>query len=190
MAAKVHLLDFIMPMIAEADIEKVSLVNMQELVSEVRSDPMGQWYLDRSNTHRHIDWADQVLEEPPGTYLADSSNANQADDQERLKIDLNQAVVYGPQGPVYLTPAETRLLACLARQPGVIVPHSVLSDIISQDHTGAVWTDPKYHIRNLRIKLGDNLQNPVIIKSRRGMGYYLDKKVKGLIWGKGELPAR
>ena len=80
-----------------------------------------------------------------------------------------------------LTPTETRLLECLARQPGVIVSHSVLSDIISQYHTGAVWTDPKYHIRNLRIKLGDNLQHPGIIKSRRGMGYYLEKNNNRLV---------
>lgn len=181
MRAKVHLLDFIMPMAAEADFEEVSLVKMQEIVSEVCSDPVGQWFLNRGKIQRHTPWAGQTLEETWGSYLVGSCDIQAANQGDQLKIDLNQAVVYGPQGSVWLTPAEARLLACLARQPGVIVPHSVLSDIISQDHTGAVWTDPKYHIRNLRIKLGDNLQHPHIIRSRRGMGYYLDKKAKDLV---------
>jgi DNA-binding response OmpR family regulator len=182
MEAKVHLLDFIIPMVAEADLKGVSLAKMEEIVREVNSDPMGQWYLEQSRMRQHNYWADQAAwEEKPGTYEVNARGRIQAGHGHLLKIDLNQGVIYGPQGTVLLTPAETRLLACLARQPGVIVPHNFLSDIISQDHTGAVWTDPKYHIRNLRIKLGDNLQHPGIIKSRRGMGYYLEKNNNRLV---------
>jgi DNA-binding response OmpR family regulator len=176
MVAKVHLLDFIIPMVAEAGSEDVSLAQMEEIVREVNSDPMGQWYLEKSRMGQHNHWGDQAWEENPVTYKVNARG-------HFLKLDLNQGVIYGPQGTVLLTPTETRLLECLARQPGVIVSHSVLSDIISQDHTGAVWTDPKYHIRNLRIKLGDNLQHPGIIKSRRGMGYYLEKNNNRLVIG-------
>ena len=132
----------------------------------------GTW--KRAGWGQHNHWGDQAWEENPVTYKVNARG-------HFLKLDLNQGVIYGPQGTVLLTPTETRLLECLARQPGVIVSHSVLSDIISQDHTGAVWTDPKYHIRNLRIKLGDNLQHPGIIKSRRGMGYYLEKNNNRLV---------
>ena len=48
MVAKVHLLDFIIPMVAEAGSEDVSLAQMEEIVREVNSDPMGQWYLEKS----------------------------------------------------------------------------------------------------------------------------------------------
>lgn len=184
MVAKTDLLDIIMPMVEEVGLEEMPLTAMHELVSEVRSDPLGQWFLDRGQRQLLASRADLTLEENAHTYLISCADIMPvADDHEQLRIDLNQAIVYGSRGAVFLTPTEARLLACLARQPGVTIAHSILSDIISQDHTGAVWTDPKHHIRNLRVKLNDDLSHPTIIRSRRGLGYYLDKSMKGqVIW--------
>lgn len=174
------LLDLLLPML-----EMGCSVNvpeyMQELVSEIRSDPVGQWFLQRYSvrSNRHGDC--RAVQETSGSYAVLTKDLAGAVCLDLPWIDLKQGAVYTSQGQVWLTPAETRVLACLARNPGVVVSHRVLSDIISQDYTGAVWAEPKYHIRNLRIKLGDNLQQPDIIKTRRGMGYYLDEKMRGRV---------
>jgi|LSQX01.1.fsa_nt_gb DNA-binding response OmpR family regulator len=184
MADRADLLDIIMPMVEEVGLEELSTKTWHDLVSEVRSDPLGQWFLSRGQRRLWATRLDSTLQEPAHTYLMSRADIlPTATDRNQLRIDLNQAIVYSSRGAVFLTPTEARLLACLARQPGVTVARGILSDIISQDHTGAVWTDPKHHIRNLRIKLNDDPSHPAIILSRRGLGYYLDKSMKGqVIW--------
>lgn len=183
MVVQADLLDIIMPLVEEVGLEELPPSTWHDLVSEVYSDPLGQWFLKRGR-HLWMSRASSTLEEPAHNYLmCTGDNLPPADIHYRLRIDLKQAIVYSSQGTVFLTPTETRLLACLARQPGVIVARDILSEIISQDYTGAVWTDPKHHIRNLRIKLNDDLSHPTIIRTRRGLGYYLDKTIKGqVIW--------
>lgn len=178
------LLDLLIPMLELGSSAYINSECMQDLISEIRSEPVGQWFLQRYSVKSSTHGDSLVLQETAGFYSAVTKDtAKAAESQVLPRIDLKQAVVYTSQGKTWLTPAEARLLACLARQPGVIVPHRTLSDIISQDYTGAVWAEPKYHIRNLRIKLGDSLQQPSIIKTRRGIGYYLDEKMKGrILW--------
>ncbi|HOB12124.1 MAG TPA: winged helix-turn-helix domain-containing protein [Syntrophomonadaceae bacterium] len=184
MADHRDLLDLLIPML-ELDGSAVDYPDyIQELVSEVRSDPVDQWFLQRCYERKSAHGHSLALQETAGIYSALTGDTKAAAVCLDLpQVDLKRAVVYTSQGSTWLTPAETRLLACLAQQPGVIVSHRTLSEIISQDYTGAVWAEPKYHIRNLRIKLGDNLQQPSIIRTRRGMGYYLDEKMKGRIVG-------
>jgi len=185
MADRGDLLDLLLPVLELGGSPAACPEYMQELVSEIRSDPVGQWFLERCREKRVPGtWDNLALLETARSYPEmTEEKAVPVAGRELPQVDLKQAVVYTSQGQAWLTPAETRLLACLARQPGVIVSHRTLSEIISQDYTGAVWVEPKYHIRNLRIKLGDDLQNPRIIRTRRGMGYYLDEKMKGRIVG-------
>jgi len=97
-------------------------------------------------------------------------------------IDLPKACVMKDGGQqVNLTAVETRLLSCLAISIGKVVGLEQLSRVINEDYTGAVWTDPKYHIRNLRNKLGDNFKPARIICSRRGLGYMLNDNMRGRI---------
>lgn len=181
MSSQWDLLDLIIPLLDLGSSAKTYPEYIYELISEVRSDPIGQWFLQRRE-RKNTGWDGLVLQEAGASYTGDAKYSWEADDDHaQLQIDLKQARICTARGQILLTPTETRLLACLARQPGLVVSHSTLSEIISQDHTGAVWADAKHHIRSLRIKMGDNLQNPRIIRNRRGMGYYLDEKMKGHI---------
>ena len=47
MADRADLLDIIMPMVEEVGLEELSTKTWHDLVSEVRSDPLGQWFLSR-----------------------------------------------------------------------------------------------------------------------------------------------
>jgi two-component system KDP operon response regulator KdpE len=87
-----------------------------------------------------------------------------------LSIDVagRRLIVEGHE--VSLTPTEWRLLACLVRNQGRVVSHQVLAE--------RVWgTDflndsaIKMCVRRLRVKLGQYLQAPAIIRTHRGMGY-------------------
>lgn len=97
------------------------------------------------------------------------------------QIDLQRACVIKDDQQVDLTAAETRLLSCLAVSIGKVVGLEQLSQVINEDYTGAVWTDPKYHIRNLRKKLGDNVRPARIICSRRGLGYMLNSNMRNRV---------
>lgn len=97
------------------------------------------------------------------------------------QVDLQRACVIKDGRQVNLTAVETRLLSCLAVSIGKVVGLEQLSRVINEDYTGAVWTDPKYHIRNLRNKLGDNLKPARIICSRRGLGYMLNDNMRSRV---------
>ena len=74
---------------------------------------------------------------------------------------------------VGLTKLEFELLATLARRPREVVTRD---EIIA-----SVWGDNWFgddhvvdvHVSNLRKKLGDNAQDPVFVRSVRGVGYRL-----------------
>ncbi|MDD3853133.1 MAG: winged helix-turn-helix domain-containing protein [Syntrophomonadaceae bacterium] len=97
------------------------------------------------------------------------------------QIDLQKACVIKDGRQVNLTAVETRVLSCLAASIGKVVGLEKLSRVINEDYSGAVWTDPKYHIRNLRNKLGDNVKPARIICSRRGLGYMLNDNMHNRI---------
>ncbi|MBI2919000.1 MAG: winged helix-turn-helix domain-containing protein [Chloroflexi bacterium] len=79
-------------------------------------------------------------------------------------------LVYGR--PVAVTPAQLKILALLVKSGGGVVPRQRIA--------GELWgADPPLcyrhhlamHIKNLRVKLGDNCIQPRIIVNVRGMGY-------------------
>ena len=69
-----------------------------------------------------------------------------------------------------LSPRELSLLVCLARSPGVAIPHGALLEKLGR---GAIRSDVnaiQVHIANLRQKLGDAA---TMIETVRGVGYRL-----------------
>lgn len=180
------LLDFVLPCFEESEPDNTVPEVLRNLVSEVRSDPQGQWFLQQKRAREYNLWGRKSLNEAANEYLNFAET-----DVRKVEpwpvVDLVRAVIERAAGPISLTATEVRLLACLSRRPGVIIHHRILSDIISRDSTGAVWADPKHHIRNLRIKLGDNLRKPWIILTRPGMGYLLNENMKGRIKGLAEF---
>lgn len=93
---------------------------------------------------------------------------------KNLMIDLAERRVTRNGEPVHLTPTEFHLLAILAEHPGrSFSPDTLLT---------RVWGDESYDVENvkryihyLRQKLEDDPDNPEVILTERGFGYYLAK---------------
>ena len=91
-----------------------------------------------------------------------------------LTIDLGERRVTRDGKPVHLTPTEFHLLAILAEHPGRAFPSDIL--------LARVWGDESYDVENvkryihyLRQKLENDPDNPELILTERGFGYYLAK---------------
>lgn len=69
-----------------------------------------------------------------------------------------------------LTGAELRILSLLHRREGRPVTADILADQV--DPIDISCSNPRFHISNLRRKLGHNDYHPVIA-TRTGIGYYL-----------------
>lgn len=92
-----------------------------------------------------------------------------------LVIDTGQCSVLLNQQPVTLTVAEFRLLLTLAHHQGSYVTKETLYSEAVNDHgAGENNTALKNLIKKLRHKLGDNGQNPTVIKCLRNYGYRLN----------------
>ena len=93
---------------------------------------------------------------------------------KNLNIDLVERRVTRNGRPVHLTPTEFHLLVILAEHPGrSFSPDTLLA---------RVWGNESYDVENvkryihyLRQKLEDNPDNPEVILTERGFGYYLAK---------------
>ena len=93
---------------------------------------------------------------------------------KNLQIDLVDRRVMRNGEPVHLTPTEFHLLAILAEHPG----HPFSSDSL----LARVWGNESYDAENvkryihyLRQKLENDPENPEVILTERGFGYYLAK---------------
>ena len=87
------------------------------------------------------------------------------------------AVVRGED--VMLSATEYRLLEVLARHPGQVLTHDqILSAVWGYEYAGETGY-VKTYIGLLRGKLEQNPGEPQLIRSRRGLGYYLEPRAKG-----------
>ena len=90
-----------------------------------------------------------------------------------LQVDAPRHEVRVDGRPVALTATEFRILAALARDPGVVVSRSALLDhawgpeFVGDDHLVDV------HVANLRRKLGDDPAAPRFVETVRAVGYRL-----------------
>ncbi len=93
---------------------------------------------------------------------------------KNLSIDLGERRVERNGQPVHLTPTEFRLLAVLAERPGrAFSPDTLLSRVWGGDYFDV--ENVKRYIHYLRQKLEDDPENPELILTERGFGYYLAK---------------
>lgn len=92
-----------------------------------------------------------------------------------LTIDLVRHKVTSYGKPVNLTPTEFRLLSLLARHVGQVVTHQALLTEV----WGAEYCDQidylHLYVRYLRQKIELDPAQPGIIKTERGIGYYLEE---------------
>jgi len=89
----------------------------------------------------------------------------------RLKIDLPRHKAFLGDEPVELSATEFKLLKYLAENRGrVISRESLLDNVWGHD----AYVEPRtvdVHIRRLRAKIEEDPENPVYIKTVRGVGY-------------------
>ena len=93
-----------------------------------------------------------------------------------LLIDVNSHEVLLNEKPLSLTPTEFSILRILCENKGNVVSSEKLFH--------EIWGDEYYsknnntitvHIRHLREKLGDTMDNPKYIKTVWGVGYKIEK---------------
>ena len=93
---------------------------------------------------------------------------------KNLTIDLSERRIMRDGEPIHLTPTEFHLLAILAEHPGRAFPPDTLLSRVWGDETYDVENVKRY-IHYLRQKLENDPDNPELIITERGFGYYLAK---------------
>lgn len=93
-------------------------------------------------------------------------------DDGTLRVDLERRQVFREGELIALTPTEYRLLECLVRNKGRVVPHEeVLERVWGPEYAGATDSLALY-VRYLRKKLEGDPSDPHYILNRWGMGYW------------------
>jgi DNA-binding response OmpR family regulator len=98
-----------------------------------------------------------------------------------LRIHLGRRLVMAGGHKVNLTPQEFKLLACLSRRPGQVIPAHQLRQAVWQDSSAADQSEDyrlKNTIKRLRQKIEPDPKRPRYVFTLRGEGYYLDFKPK------------
>jgi len=91
-----------------------------------------------------------------------------------LVVDLDAHDVRRGDGHVQLTPAEFRILAALAAEPGRVFTRPQLLDTLNDD--GGIYERTlDRHINNLRKKLEPNPDQPTYVITVYGVGYKMRK---------------
>lgn len=88
-----------------------------------------------------------------------------------ITLDRNKHEVRKAGRPVELTPLEFQLLEMLMQSPGRVVRRAALCMRLMENGYSGSESTLKIHIRNLRIKLDDDLNQPRTIETVFGVGY-------------------
>ncbi len=91
-----------------------------------------------------------------------------------LSINNDTYIVTKKGKPLPLSATEYRLLLYLAERKGRVYSREQLLDALWKDETFVEPRTVDVHIRRLRLQIEDDPSNPVYLKTRRGVGYYLD----------------
>jgi phosphate regulon transcriptional regulator PhoB len=76
-----------------------------------------------------------------------------------------------------LSPTEFRLLLHLVQRRGRVFSRSMLLDAVWRDEAFVEPRTVDVHIRRLRTQIEDDPSDPVYIKTRRGVGYYMNAEL-------------
>jgi len=88
-----------------------------------------------------------------------------------LSIDFDRRIVTIKGERIELTPTEFKLLACLVRNEGRVLPHRyLLTEVWGPEYADDV-DYVKLYIRYLRLKIEQDPSNPVYIMTEWGVGY-------------------
>lgn len=88
-----------------------------------------------------------------------------------LTVDFNRRIVKVRGEKVEFTPTEFKLLSCMVRNEGRVLPHQyLLTEVWGPDHAGEL-DYVKHYIRYLRNKIEENPSKPVYILTEWGVGY-------------------
>ena len=93
-----------------------------------------------------------------------------------LSMDFAKKEVKKDGVPVKLTHQELELLEYLSRHAGFVVSRDrLLENVWGYDFSGETTRTVDFHVRSLRMKLGDSAENPKYIETVRGYGYRMKK---------------
>lgn len=90
---------------------------------------------------------------------------------DEIDVDWRSHQVYVRGEPVKLSPTEFKLLSCLVKNRGWIVPHEQLLEKAWGPNYFGDKSFVKLYIRYLRQKLEKDPHNPRLILTERGVGY-------------------
>ncbi len=79
--------------------------------------------------------------------------------------------------PLNLSATEFRLLLYLVENKGKVFSRNQLLDAVWKDEAFVEPRTVDVHIRRLRTQIEDEPSNPVYIKTKRGIGYYVDADI-------------
>jgi two-component system KDP operon response regulator KdpE len=96
-------------------------------------------------------------------------------DDGELMIDFERQQVYLRDQPVSLSPTEFRLLACLVRNAGRVVPHKTLLTRVWGPEYADETHYVKLYIRYLRQKIEECPKQPKYVLTEWGVGYRFQK---------------
>ena len=91
-----------------------------------------------------------------------------------LSIDLETYTVTKRDTPLRLSATEFKLLLYLAERKGRVFSRDQLLDAVWKDESFVEPRTVDVHIRRLRTQIEDDPSDPVHIKTRRGVGYYVE----------------
>lgn len=93
---------------------------------------------------------------------------------QNLEINLQRYEVRRGQEMIDLTPREYDLLRFLVQHPGqVFSREAILNEVWGYDYFGDIRT-VDVTIRRLREKIEQDAAHPSLVRTKRGVGYYLD----------------
>jgi two-component system KDP operon response regulator KdpE len=88
-----------------------------------------------------------------------------------LTIDFDRRIVKVRGEAIDLTPTEFKLLSCLVRNEGRVLPHRyLLTEVWGPEYADEV-DYVKLYVRYLRLKIEENPSEPVYIQTEWGVGY-------------------
>lgn len=91
-----------------------------------------------------------------------------------LLIDKESYTVLKKNVPLALSTTEFRLLLYLAERRGKVFSRDQLLDAVWKDEAFVEPRTVDVHIRRMRARIEDDPSNPEYIKTRRGIGYFVD----------------
>ncbi len=91
-----------------------------------------------------------------------------------LSLDNDTYTAVKKGKPLSLSATEYRLLLYLAERKGKVFSREQLLDALWKDEAFVEPRTVDVHIRRLRLQIEDDPSNPVYLKTRRGLGYYME----------------